>query len=150
MNWGRNTNTYSPRIGIAYQVRPNTVLRGGYGRSFDIGVFGSIFGHAATQNLPVLSSQEINATGGPLSQAFSLASGPLHRLHPGTLQRITAEPRLRRKLTCTAESTSASNSRRMECEFATIVHSHAVVQPLPMLAIRAPYSRRQQWQYDQS
>ena len=76
MNWGRNTNTYSPRIGIAYQVRPNTVLRGGYGRSFDIGVFGSIFGHAATQNLPVLSSQEINATGGPLSQAFSLASGP--------------------------------------------------------------------------
>lgn len=76
LNWGRNTNTYSPRVGVAYQVRPNTVLRGGYGRSFDIGVFGSIFGHAATQNLPVLSSQEVVATGGPLSQAFTLASGP--------------------------------------------------------------------------
>ncbi|MEG9438851.1 TonB-dependent receptor [Edaphobacter sp. HDX4] len=76
MNWGRNTNTYSPRVGIAYQIRPATVIRGGYGRSFDIGVFGSIFGHAATQNLPVLSSQEVVATAGPLSQAFSLASGP--------------------------------------------------------------------------
>ncbi len=76
MNWGRNTNTYSPRIGVAYQIRPTTVLRAGYGRSFDIGVFGSIFGHAATQNLPVLSSQQVIATGGPLSQAFSLASGP--------------------------------------------------------------------------
>ncbi|RZU40222.1 TonB-dependent receptor [Edaphobacter modestus] len=76
MNWGRNTNTYSPRIGVAYQIRPTTVLRAGYGRSFDIGVFGSIFGHAATQNLPVLSSQQVVATGGPLSQAFTLASGP--------------------------------------------------------------------------
>jgi hypothetical protein len=76
MNWGRDTNTWSPRIGVAYQVRPTTVIRGGYGRSFDIGVFGSIFGHAATQNLPVLSNQEIVATGGPLSSAFTLASGP--------------------------------------------------------------------------
>ena len=82
MNWGRNNNTYSPRIGIAYQVTPATVIRGGYGRSFDIGVFGSIFGHAATQNLPVLSSQEVVATGGPLTGAFSLASGPPA---PGTI-----------------------------------------------------------------
>ena len=29
----------------------------GYGRSFDIGVFGSNFGHAVTQNLPVLANQ---------------------------------------------------------------------------------------------
>jgi hypothetical protein len=76
MNWGRTTNTYSPRVGIAYQWRPSTVIRGGYGRSFDIGVFGSIFGHAATQNLPVLANQAIVQTGGPLSQAFTLASGP--------------------------------------------------------------------------
>jgi hypothetical protein len=76
MNWARDTNTYSPRIGVAYQVYPTTVIRGGYGRSFDIGVFGSIFGHAATQNLPVLSNQEITATGGYLSSAFTLAQGP--------------------------------------------------------------------------
>ena len=75
MNWGRQTNTYSPRIGIAYQWHPTTVIRAGYGRSFDIGVFGSIFGHAATQNLPVLSSQQVT-TGSPLNPVFTLAQGP--------------------------------------------------------------------------
>ena len=38
-----------------------TVLRAGFGRSYDIGVFGSLFGHSVTQNLPVLSVQNINA-----------------------------------------------------------------------------------------
>jgi outer membrane receptor protein involved in Fe transport len=76
MNWQRTTNTWSPRIGIAYQARPETVIRAGYGRSFDIGVFGSIFGHAATQNLPVLSSQQVTQTGGANTAAFTLAAGP--------------------------------------------------------------------------
>src|SRR5882672_1473254 len=52
---------FGPRIGIAYQLRPKTVVRIGYGRSFDIGVFGSNFGHAVTQNLPVLVHQSIQA-----------------------------------------------------------------------------------------
>ncbi len=52
---------FAPRLGIAYQVRPKTVVRLGYGRSFDIGVFGSNFGHAVTQNLPVLVHQAISA-----------------------------------------------------------------------------------------
>ncbi len=60
-----NTSTsfkhFAPRLGIAYQVNPKTVVRLGYGRSFDIGVFGSIFGHAITQNLPVLGAQQMNA-----------------------------------------------------------------------------------------
>jgi hypothetical protein len=51
-----------------------TVVRAGYGRSFDIGVFGSIFGHAATQNLPVLQNQQINASG--TGSTFDLAVGP--------------------------------------------------------------------------
>jgi outer membrane receptor protein involved in Fe transport len=76
MNWQRRDNTWSPRVGIAYQVRPETVIRAGYGRSFDIGVFGSIFGHVATQNLPVLSSQAVTQTGGANSAAFTLAQGP--------------------------------------------------------------------------
>ena len=42
-------NLWAPRIGFAYQANPRTVIRGGYGRSFDIGVFGSIFGHVVTQ-----------------------------------------------------------------------------------------------------
>lgn len=76
MNWSRLKNTYNPRIGLAYQVQPTTVIRAGYGRSFDIGVFGSIFGHAATQNLPILSSQQVTAIGGITSSAFTLAQGP--------------------------------------------------------------------------
>jgi hypothetical protein len=52
---------FAPRVGIAYQIRPKTVIRLGYGRSFDIGVFGSNFGHAVTQNLPVLVHQSISA-----------------------------------------------------------------------------------------
>jgi outer membrane receptor protein involved in Fe transport len=76
MNWARQNNAYSPRVGVAYQVLPTTVIRGGYGRSFDIGVFGSIFGHAATQNLPVLSRQQITTTTGITGSAFSLAVGP--------------------------------------------------------------------------
>ncbi|GAC1674818.1 MAG: hypothetical protein PVS2B2_09270 [Candidatus Acidiferrum sp.] len=55
-----NLGGFAPRIGIAYQVRPKTVVRIGYGRSFDIGVFGSNFGHAVTQNLPVLVHQTLN------------------------------------------------------------------------------------------
>lgn len=59
-----NINSYlgafAPRVGIAYQVRQKTVVRLGYGRSFDMGVFGSNFGHVVTQNLPVLVHQNFN------------------------------------------------------------------------------------------
>ncbi len=74
MNYKLPQNTWNPRIGVAYQATPQTVIRGGYGRSFDIGVFGSIFGHAATQNLPVLQNQAITASG--TNSAFLLANGP--------------------------------------------------------------------------
>ena len=70
-------NAWNPRIGLAYQMNPNTVIRGGYGRSFDIGVFGSIFGHTVTQNLPVLANQAINATGGTSTYAFNLTNPAL-------------------------------------------------------------------------
>jgi hypothetical protein len=76
MNFSPAKNAYNPRIGVAYQVTNKTVVRAGYGRSFDLGVFGSLFGHVATQNLPVLANQSIQATGGPKSSAFSLAVGP--------------------------------------------------------------------------
>ena len=65
-------NTYNPRLGVAYQLNTKTVIRMGYGRSFDLGVFGSEFGHVVTQNLPVLVNQSINATGGTNTYAFQL------------------------------------------------------------------------------
>jgi hypothetical protein len=75
MGYSPSYKAISPRIGLAYQLNPKTVIRLGYGRSFDLGVFGSIFGHAATQNLPVLTNQSIAQPGGNQSFAFTLAQG---------------------------------------------------------------------------
>jgi outer membrane receptor protein involved in Fe transport len=66
---------FAPRLGIAYEVTPKTVVRMGYGRSFDIGVFGSIFGHTATQNLPVLVAQQLNPSSNT-GTVFALSEGP--------------------------------------------------------------------------
>jgi len=60
-NINSNLGGFGPRIGIAYQLKPKTVVRLGYGRSFDMGVFGSNFGHVVTQNLPVLVHQSLTA-----------------------------------------------------------------------------------------
>ena len=83
---GGVANTYkafAPRVSFAYQFDPKTVIRIGYGRGFDIGVFGSNFGHAVTQNLPVLASQSLsdsNFNGSAYtdnrSAVFNLVNGP--------------------------------------------------------------------------
>lgn len=70
-----NSLNWAPRLGITYQLTDKAVLRAGYGRSYDIGVFGSLFGHSVTQNLPVLSAQEINAAQN-FERVFTLAQGP--------------------------------------------------------------------------
>jgi hypothetical protein len=70
-----NTLNWAPRVGVTYQFSDNTVLRAGYGRSYDLGVFGSIFGHTVTQNLPVLSVQNLNAPSN-FDRVFNLAQGP--------------------------------------------------------------------------
>jgi hypothetical protein len=67
---------FSPRIGVTYQLDPKTVVRAGYGRSFDTGVFGSIFGHTVTQNTPVLANQSLNSPSNT-GYAFTLAAGPV-------------------------------------------------------------------------
>ncbi len=67
-------NTWNPRMGVAYQFTPKSVLRMGYGRSFDLGVFGSTFGHVVTQNIPVLANQSLSATGVASNYAFNLTN----------------------------------------------------------------------------
>jgi hypothetical protein len=82
---GDVANTYkafAPRMSVAYQFDSKTVVRMGYGRGFDIGVFGSNFGHVVTQNLPVLARQDLSdATFNPAatnnrSAIFNLSQGP--------------------------------------------------------------------------
>jgi hypothetical protein len=91
---------FAPRVSFAYQFDPKTVVRMGYGRSFDIGVFGSSFGHAVTQNLPVLAAQSIQATN--LNAAavnnrvavFTLAQGPPAYPFSAVLNDINAQGEL--------------------------------------------------------
>ncbi len=71
----KNALNWAPRVGATYQLNEKTVIRGGYGRSYDLGVFGSVFGHTVTQNLPVLSAQELNAPENFLA-VFNLKDGP--------------------------------------------------------------------------
>jgi hypothetical protein len=71
---GRLTDL-APRVGIAYQLNPKTVIRTGYGRGYDLGIFGSIFGHNVTQNLPVLGIQTL-APANNFDTVFTLAQGP--------------------------------------------------------------------------
>jgi len=81
MNVKKDYNNWAPRIGIAYQLDPKTVIRTGYGRSFDIGVFGTLFGHVVTQNLPVLANQSLTNKGANTA-AFNLADGPTPFVFP--------------------------------------------------------------------
>jgi outer membrane receptor protein involved in Fe transport len=71
MNW----KEFAPRVGVAYQVTPKTVVRAGYGWSYSLGTFGSTFGHNVTQNPPVLANQNLNRAN-PFSGVFTLAQGP--------------------------------------------------------------------------
>jgi hypothetical protein len=71
MNW----KNFAPRLGVTYQLTPKTVVRAGYGWSYMLGTFGSIFGHNVTQNLPVLAYQQLNASTN-FGSVFSLNQGP--------------------------------------------------------------------------
>jgi outer membrane receptor protein involved in Fe transport len=85
MGWDAAKNAWNPRVGVAYQATEKTVVRAGYGRSFDLGVFGSVFGHVVTQNLPVLANQQITASGSnstSYAQPFTLSTGPLPNVFP--------------------------------------------------------------------
>lgn len=83
-NVSNTLHAFAPRIGIAYQYDAKTVVRLGYGRSYDIGVFGSNFGHVVTQNLPVLANQDVEVSSlagqsnftNNRSAVFTLAQGP--------------------------------------------------------------------------
>jgi len=71
MNW----KNFAPRLGITYQLHQKTVIRAGYGWAYELGTFGSIFGHNVTQNIPVLARQSINRDDA-FKGVFTLSQGP--------------------------------------------------------------------------
>lgn len=70
-----NYRNFAPRVGVTYQLTPKTVIRAGYGWSYSVGTFGSVFGHNVTQNLPVLANQQLNSPTN-FGSVFTLAQGP--------------------------------------------------------------------------
>jgi hypothetical protein len=72
---GMNWKNIAPRLGVTYQMNPKTVIRAGYGWSYQLGTFGSLFGHNVTQNLPVLANQQFVRPNN-FSSAFTLDQGP--------------------------------------------------------------------------
>ena len=80
---------FAPRLGIAYQLTPKTVIRTGYGRGYNLGVFGSIFGHNVTQNLPVLAIQS-DQPAQNFDSVFNLATGP-RAINPATI--LASQPK---------------------------------------------------------
>ncbi len=77
MNW----HNFAPRVSVAYQMTPKTVIRAGYGWSYSLGTFGNNFGHNVTQNPPILVNQTLsqNSPGGcptNFCDVFNLAQGP--------------------------------------------------------------------------
>ncbi len=79
-NINNTLKAFAPRLSFAYQFDPKTVVRIGYGRGFDIGVFGSNFGHVVTQNLPVLAQQSLQDTN--CSQQTTCGSGTTNNRYP--------------------------------------------------------------------
>jgi len=75
LNVKTSNKLFAPRLGIAYQLIPKTVIRTGYGRGFNLGVFGSIFGHNVTQNLPILGIQSVQPANN-FDAVFMLNNGP--------------------------------------------------------------------------
>jgi Carboxypeptidase regulatory-like domain len=74
MNW----HNFAPRLSVAYQITPKTVIRAGYGWSYSLGTFGSTFGHNVTQNPPVLARQLLtqqSSCENNFCDVFTLGSG---------------------------------------------------------------------------
>lgn len=66
---------FAPRIGIAYQLAPKTVVRAGFGISATPMAMGSVFGQGADYNPPIVNPQSVNPPN-QYTPVFSLLAGP--------------------------------------------------------------------------
>jgi len=66
---------FAPRVGIAYSVTPKTVIRTGFGMSFNPGGLGAVFGQGADYNPPIVNAQSVPQNNSYIAP-FSLLNGP--------------------------------------------------------------------------
>ncbi len=83
LNVQNNYTFLAPRVGFAYQARPSTVVRGGYGRAYDPGFFGAIFGQTVTGTIPVQQNQGLNQLDGISYDAVRNSDGSIYNIATG-------------------------------------------------------------------
>ena len=75
INVDNNYKMFAPRIGIAYQVMPKTVIRAGYGTVYGQGWAGDSFGSVLTSSFPAQIQQTAGESNN-VGYAFTLDQGP--------------------------------------------------------------------------
>lgn len=73
-NVDQNYGDWGPRVGIAYRLFDNTVVRTGYARSYSIGFYGANFG-AITNDWPNATRQDVKQSD-TYAAIFPLSQGP--------------------------------------------------------------------------
>ncbi len=72
---------FEPRIGIAYQASPKTVVRAGFGTSATPAGLGSVFGQGADYNPPIVNPQNVTQSNIYFAP-FNLLNGPPAPINP--------------------------------------------------------------------
>jgi len=75
INVDNNYKMFAPRIGIAYQVLPRTVIRAGFGTVYGQGWAGDSFGSVLTSSFPTQIQQTLGESNN-VGYAFTLDQGP--------------------------------------------------------------------------
>lgn len=81
MNYSTTWGNLAPRVGFSYQLGKSSVIRAGYGRSFAMGTFGTVFAVDQTESLPVFVAQTLTAPSITAS-VFNLSTGPQDYVFP--------------------------------------------------------------------
>ncbi|WP_446744439.1 carboxypeptidase regulatory-like domain-containing protein [Silvibacterium acidisoli] len=81
LNVKNNFANFAPRLGVAYQIFPNTVFRAGYGLVYGQGWAGDTFGGVLTSSYPV-QFQQTDTAASSYADVFNLAQGPTNQAFP--------------------------------------------------------------------
>lgn len=75
LNVEKSWTKFAPRLGLSWQVRPDTVIRAGAGRVYGMGWSGDFFGEVLTFSYPVQFTQGLNSQT-TYGDVFNLSAGP--------------------------------------------------------------------------
>jgi hypothetical protein len=97
--WHTRWNNFAPRIGAAWQLTPNTTLRGGYGLFYDLGYGGGV--SEVMNNFPYGNETDLSLVPFYISNPAFVPPSPISSLPPGPnlAYMYAVDPHLRTPLT---------------------------------------------------